>query len=106
MKPEEKRQFDALIREVETMRRQLDEALKYIAERKVQQLTFPLDDGSLQAIFENQSTMVATGTSASSLTQSYADSGGDNVVAPKAYTARLIVVANGVTYHLAALAVV
>lgn len=81
----------------------LNEIYEWMQERKRQQLTYPLDDVSLAAILERLATITVTGTSTATLTQTYTDSGTDTHTGPKAYNGRLIVVANGTTYHLATL---
>ncbi len=83
--------------------RKLDELYEWMQERKRQAISYPIDDASLNTILERLATITISGTSAASLTQTYTDSGLDTHTGPKAYNGRLIIVANGTTYHLATL---
>jgi hypothetical protein len=78
----------------------LDEIYAWMQERKVQQIAYPIDDVSVQAILERLGAPTFTGTSSSTLTQVYTDSGLDTVTGPRAYSGRLILVINGTTYQV------
>lgn len=75
-------------------REKLDELYAFMLARKEQQITTPLDDAS-QAILGTQN-IIPGATDTTGLTQTYTDSRGDTVTAPKAYTAAISMTINGI----------
>lgn len=78
----------------------LNEVYDWVQKRKIQQIAYPIDDASLSTILERIGILTSTGTSTSTLTQVYTDSGTDTVTAPKAYSGRLKIIVNGVEYQV------
>lgn len=70
----------------------LTELYEWMQQRKVQQLSYPVDDASRGAM---RALTASSGTS-SALTQEYTDNGGDKVIAPKAYAGTTFVSVDGV----------
>jgi ATP-dependent protease Clp ATPase subunit len=80
-----------------TMIRQVNEVYTWMQSRKVQQISYPLDDASRTAVSESN-VIVPTGTGATTLTQSIGLSGNpQNINVPAAYVGTEKLTINGVT---------
>ena len=75
---------------------QFNEMYAWFQQRKVQQISFPLDDASKNGM----GVPLITGLGSIALTQVYVDSGGDTVTGPKAYSDTFILVSGGVQYEV------
>lgn len=78
-----------------------NEMYSWFQERKQQQLSYPVDDASKNALGAG----VVTGLGSTALTQVYVDSNSDTVTAPKEYAGTVVIVANGVQYEVPYLAI-
>lgn len=74
----------------------LTELYNWMKQRQVQQLSLPVDDASRNAL----GAIVSSSGAQSTLTQSYTDSNGDSVTAPKAYAGTIFVLKDGTTYEI------
>jgi spore coat protein U-like protein len=74
----------------------LQEIYEWMQEKKKQQISYPLDDASRNAL----GVLSVTGNGASALTQVYTDSNTDTHTGPKAYADTLIVVFEGAQYEI------
>lgn len=88
--------------------RKLNEVYDWVQAHKENPLGYPVPDLALNAIIERLKTITLSSTSTSTLTQTYnvEGGGGGSITGPKAYEKRLIVTADGVTYHIPTLAAV
>lgn len=78
----------------------LNEIYDWMLQKKQQQVSYPIDDASLQTILERLTTLTTSGTSATSLTQVYTDSATNTHTGPKAYAGRLLIVSGSTTYEV------
>jgi len=76
--------------------RKLDELYAWMQARKVQQLSYPVDDASKRAL----EVVLGQGLGNTAKTQVYTDSHGDTLTGPKAYVKTLVVSAGGILYEL------
>lgn len=77
----------------------LTELYQWMKEKKIQQLSLPVDDASKNALGAS----IVTGSGSTAKTQVYTTGLGDTVTAPKAYAQTFVMVANGVIYEVPSL---
>jgi len=82
--------------EFKKLREDVDTIIKWMNDRKTQQISYPLDEASKNAM--GVATLVGPGGHA--LTQTKTDSGGDTVVVPAAYTGTIILLIDGAQYEI------
>lgn len=74
----------------------LEEVFNWMQQKKVQQISFPLDDASRNASgFASR-----VGQGSTTKTQTYTDSNGDTLTGPKAYLGTVIFLADGTQYEI------
>lgn len=87
---------------VQSFKSKLDELYEWMQARKEQQISYPLDDISMQILV---SSVIGLGAGSTALTQTYTDSRGDTVIAPKAYAGSRIIKINGTKYEFGYIAI-
>lgn len=75
---------------------QFQEMYQWFQQRKVQQLSLPVDDASRNAL----GAIVASSGAQSTLTQDYTTSDAATVTAPKAYAGTIFILKDGTTYEV------
>lgn len=76
--------------------RKLEEVYQWVQDRKVIQLTTPVDDISKA----NLGALTYVSSGLTTKTQVYTDTNGDTLTGPKAYVKTLVVSAGGILYEL------
>lgn len=85
---------------VKQLESQVQMLLRFVEEKKRQQISYPLDEASRYALFGSRLVVGDGGNGGTALTQVYTDSNSDTHTGPKAYADTRLLKVGGVTIEV------